>query len=105
MKKVLQINFTIKERTPELFHAFEKFAPRFGPSGDVNGLKWKLWLLNESDNSAGGIYLFEDQASVDAYLEGDIFKILRNSPALTNIEIKVFDIMPELTKISRGPVD
>ena len=105
MKKVLQINFTIKVRTPELFKAFQKQAPRFGPDGDVKGLKWKIWLLNESDNSSGGIYLFEDQGSVDAYLEGDIVKMIKNSPALSNIEIKVFNFIPELTKISRGPVD
>jgi len=105
MKKVLQINFTIKVKTPELFKAFQMQAPRFGPGGDVKGLKWKIWLLNESNNSSGGIYLFEDQASVDAYLEGDIVKMIKNSPALSNIEIKVFDFIPELTKISRGPVD
>jgi hypothetical protein len=39
MKKVLQINFTINVRTPELFKAFQKQAPRFGPDGDVKGLK------------------------------------------------------------------
>jgi len=105
MKKILQINFTIKAMTPELSQAFQKIAPRFGPNGDVKGLKWKLWLFNESDHSAGGIYLFEDQASVDAYLGGDIVKMLKNSSVLTNMEVKVFDIMPELTKISRGPVD
>jgi len=105
MKKILQINFTIKTKTPELFTAFQKLAPRFGPNGDVKGLKWKLWLWNESDNSAGGIYLFDDQASVEAYLSGDIVTMMKNSPALSNMEIKVFDIMPELTKISRGPVD
>ena len=55
MKKILQVNFTIRARTPELFQAFQKQAPRFGPSGDVKGLKWKIWLFNESDNSAGGI--------------------------------------------------
>ena len=32
--------------------------------------------------------------------------MMKNSPALGNIEMKVFDfLMPELTKISRGPVD
>jgi hypothetical protein len=31
--------------------------------------------------------------------------MMKNSPALSNIEMKVFDFMPELTKISRGPVD
>ena len=105
MKKILQANFTIKARTPELFQAFQKHAPRFGPNGDVKGLNWKIWLFNESDNSAGGIYLFEDHASVDAYLEGDIVRMIKNSPALSNIEIKVFDFMPELTQISCGPVN
>ncbi len=104
MKKILQINFTIKERTP-VFQAFQKDAPRFGPNGDVKGLKWKIWLSNESDNSAGGIYLFEDQASVDAYLGGDMVNTIKNSPALSNVEIKVFDFIPEFTKISRGPID
>lgn len=105
MKKVLQVNFTIKEKTPELLQEFQKLAPRFGPGGDVKGLKWKIWLMNESDNSVSGVYLFDDQASVDAYLEGDIVKMLKNSPALANLEMKVFDIMTEFTKISRGPVD
>ena len=105
MKKILQVNFTIKARTPELLQAFQKHAPRFGPNGDVKGLNWKIWLFNESDNSSGGIYLFEDQASVDAYLDGDIVRMIKNSPALSNIEMKVFDFIPELTKISRGPVD
>ena len=105
MVKVLQINFTIVAKTPELFQAFQKLAPRFGLGGDVKGLKWKLWLMNESNSTAGGIYLFEDQASVDAYLAGDMVKMLKNSPALSNIEVKVFDVMPELTKISRGPID
>ena len=104
MKKILQVNFTIKARTPVL-QAFQMHAPRFGPNGDIKGLKWKIWLFNESDNSGGGIYLFEDQASVDAYLEGDIVKMIKNSPALSNVEIKVFDFIPELTKISRGPID
>jgi len=31
--------------------------------------------------------------------------MMKSSPALSNIEMKVFDFMPELTKISRGPVD
>jgi hypothetical protein len=38
MKKILQVNFTIKARTSELLQAFQKQAPRFGPNGDVKGL-------------------------------------------------------------------
>jgi len=105
MKNVLQINFKIKAKTPELFQAFQRVAPRYAPGGDIKGLKWKIWLMNESDNTGGGIYLFEDQASVNEYLESDIVKMVKSSPALADIDIRVSNIVPELTKISRGPID
>lgn len=105
MKKILQVNYSVKERTPVLSQAYRMFAPRFGPGGDVKGLNWKIWLSDASGNPAGGIYLFEDQASVDAYLGGSIIKMMKSSPALRNMEMKVFDFDSELTKISRGPVD
>jgi hypothetical protein len=30
---------------------------------------------------------------------------MKTNPAISNIEAKVFDILPELTKISRGPCE
>lgn len=105
MKKILQINFKFKIPRPELEKAFLQLAPRFGPSGDVKGLLWKIWLVNEAEKSAGGIYLFKDDASVDAYLKGEIVAGLKGNPAASDVEVKVFDILPEHTKISRGPVD
>jgi len=105
MKKILQINFKFKIPGSELEKAFLQVAPRFGPSGDVKGLLWKIWLVNEAEKSAGGIYLFEDDASVNAFLQGEIVAGLKSNPALSNIEAKVFDILPKHTKITRGPVD
>ncbi len=32
------------------------------------GLLWKIWTENEASGEAGGIYLFIDRASADAYL-------------------------------------
>ena len=106
MKKILQINFKFKvEKRSELEKAFLKEAPRFGPRGEVKGLLWKIWLMNEAEKSAGGIYLFKDDASVEAFLKGEIVAGLKSNPALSDIEAKVFDILPEHTKITRGPVD
>ena len=31
------------------------------------GLRWKIWTENEATGEAGGIYLFEDVASAQAY--------------------------------------
>jgi len=105
MKKILQINFKFKIPRPELEKAFLTIAPRFGPSGDVKGLLWKIWLVNEAEKSAGGIYLFADDASVEAFLKGEIVAGLKSNPALSDIEAKVSDILPEHTKIARGPID
>jgi hypothetical protein len=105
MNKILQINFKFKIPRSDLEKAFLELAPRFGPSGDVKGLLWKIWLVNEAEKSAGGIYLFKDDASVEAYLKGEFFAGLKSNPALSDIEAKTFDILPECTKITRGPCE
>jgi hypothetical protein len=61
--------------------------------------------MNEAEKSAGGIYLFEDDASVETYLKGEIVAGLKSNSAISNIEAKVFDILPEHTKITRGPCE
>ena len=102
MKTILQLNLKFKVTRPELEKAFLELAQ---PIADVKGLLWKVWLMNEAEKSAGGIYLFEDDASVKAYLKGEIVAGIMSHPALSDIEAKVFDILPEHTKITRGPVD
>jgi len=105
MKKILQVNFKYNAPRSDLEKAFLKVALRFGPDGDVKGLQWKIWIVNDAEKTAGGIYLFKDDASVEAYLKGEIFAGLKLNPALSDIEAKVFDIALEHTKITRGPVD
>jgi len=102
MKKILQINLKFKVTRAELEKAFLEVAK---PIADVKGLLWKVWLMNEAEKSAGGIYLFKDDASVKAYLKGEIVAGLKSNPALSDIEAKVFDILPQHTKITRGPID
>jgi len=105
MKKILQVNLKFKMTRPELEKAFLEGAPTFRPGGDVKGLLWKIWLMNGAEKSAGAIYLFKDDASVEAYLKGELFAMLKSHPALSDIEAKAFDILPEHTKITHGPVD
>lgn len=103
MKKVLQVNLKFKVTRPELEKVFLEAAPKF--RDDVKGLLWKVWLMNEAEKSAGGIYLFKDEASVDSYLKGELYAMAKNSPVLSDVETKVSDVLPEHTKITRGPVD
>ena len=72
---------------------------------DVPGLKWKIWLLNPATQEAGGIYLFDNQASLDAYLNGPIVAQLKGLTAIRNVSMKQFEVMPEVTALTRGPVE
>jgi hypothetical protein len=105
MKKILQVSFKFKMTRLELEKAFLEGAPTFRPGGDVKGLLWKIWVVNEAEKSAGGIYLFKDEASVEAYLRGELFAMVKSLPTLSDVEAKAFDILPEHTKITHGPVD
>ena len=68
------------------------------------GLLWKVWLISEKEKEAGGIYLFESADAARAYVSGPIVASLKASPAVSNISAKMFDVLPEHTAITRGPL-
>jgi len=99
--KILQINFkfNMSERDYE-----RALAPLAGDIAAVPGLLWKVWLMNEEEGEAGGIYLFKDGASLEAYLNGPIVAGVCAHPALSGFSVKRFDVMEDLTAVTRGPV-
>ncbi len=99
-KKILQINFKYKITDEELVKAFEPTVPMFE---GMKGLEWKIWLHDSKNKAAGGIYLFKDGRFVNDYLGSKFVADMMNNPALSDIEAKVFDIIP-FTKRTRGPV-
>jgi len=68
------------------------------------GLQWKIWILNDAESEAGGIHLFEDEAACNNYLAGPIVEIITSHPALSDFDVKQFDVMEEETAATRGPV-
>jgi len=100
-QKILQINFKFSVSQAELEQAFASAAQ---PVADTPGLRWKIWLVNEADHEAGGIHLFDDEASLQAYLNGPIVASVGSNPALSDVSVKVFDTIDALTLITRGPI-
>ena len=98
---ILQINFNLNVPVAEYRKMADSIAHAFL---DVPGLKWKIWLLNPATQEAGGIYLFDSQASLDAYLNGPLVAQLKGLTAIRNLSAKQFDVMPEITALTRGPV-
>jgi hypothetical protein len=71
---------------------------------DVPGLIWKLFLSNPEQQTAGGIYLFADRAAATAYVNGPIIGRLRQHPQITEMDVKLFDVLLAPTQITRGPL-
>ena len=100
-QKILQINYRFSVTAAQLTAAC---APLAQPVADTPGLRWKVWLLNEAEQEAGGIYLFDDEASAAAYLAGPIVGGVKTNPALSGFSSKVYGVAEELSLITRAPI-
>jgi hypothetical protein len=99
--RILQINMKFNMTRAEYE---ETVAPVVDSIAAVPGLRWKVWIMNEAEQETGGIYLFDDEASVNAYLQGPIVSAVAKHPNLSDFSVKQFEVMEGLTSITRGPL-
>lgn len=100
--KIVQLNFKYSVTRDQYEGAVSPLAEKFAA---LEGLRWKVWMINEAESEAGGIYLFDNQAAVSAFIEGPLAAQVTSHPALSDFSVKVFDVMEDLTTITRGPVE
>jgi hypothetical protein len=48
---------------------------------DVPELVWKIWLLTEQEGEASGIYLFQNDQSLAAFLSSPILAQIKSLPS------------------------
>ncbi len=99
--KLLQLNFNFSISRAEYEQTATSLATEFAA---VDGLRWKIWLMNEGGSEAGGIYLFDDESSLQAFLAGPLAAQVQSHPAFSNLSAKVFDVLDDPTAVTRGPV-
>ena len=100
MAKLLQIDFPFAgpfgtELAAQLRELAESIATE-------PGFLWKISTDNAESKQAGGIYLFQDEASAPAYLSKHRARLA--SFGIEGRRACMFDINPELTRIDRGPL-
>ena len=100
--KILQLNFKFNVTGEEYTQAVSSLAGQFAA---LPGLIWKIWMINDADQVAGGIYVFQDEASLKAYLDGPLAAQVMSHPALSEFDAKIFDVMDAVTAVTRGPVN
>jgi sulfur transfer protein SufE len=99
--KILQINFTFNVPRADYEQAVAPMADDFAA---VSGCRWKIWLMNEASNEAGGIYHFESDASLNTFLNSPLVAAVTSHPALSDFSVKQFDVLEAISKVTRGPI-
>ena len=99
--KLLQLNFKFSVTGDEYSQAVAPLADQYAA---VPGLRWKVWIINEAENLAGGIYLFDDEASLNALMSSELTKTVTSHPALSDFDVKIFDVMDAVIAVTRGPI-
>lgn len=101
-ERIIQLNFKVKVSGTEYQQAVSPLAEDFAA---VPGLRWKIWYeKNERTGEAGGIYLFEDQTSLDRFMESPLTKQVMEHPALSEFNAKQFDILERESRTTRAPI-
>jgi len=101
MAKILQVNFKLKVSAAEYSDLCQSIAQSYA---NVPGLQWKVWILNEQEKEAGGIYLFESDQALNDFLSGPLVAKVKSRPVLYDLAVKSFDVMDQVTATTRGPI-
>src|SRR5215831_8178753 len=70
----------------------------------VEGLIWKIWLFKEKEFELGGVYLFANRESAEAYLNHPITQAVFNSPAVASGQSQLWSVESSLSAITRAPL-
>ena len=80
----------------------EEYSSLAHSIANVPGLICKVWTENPETGEAGGIYLFENEASLDSYLTGKIERL--KASGIDAVRARKFDVNERLTEITRGRI-
>jgi len=94
------VNFNLNGMSDSEFRAMsDQLAPTFAA---VPGLVSKTWLADESSNTYGGIYLWDDEASCQAYRQSDLFNTVKTHPNFANVSSREFGVLDGPSTVTRA---
>lgn len=69
---------------------------------ETPGLVWKIWLENAASQTAGGVYVFKDEASLAAFRAEHNARLA--AFGIHDFGVQAFDANVPLSKITRAPL-
>jgi Putative mono-oxygenase ydhR len=70
----------------------------------VEGLIWKIWVLQQEESEIGGIYLFANRETAETYLNHPVIQTVRNNPAVVSSHSQLWDVESSLSALTRAPL-
>jgi hypothetical protein len=98
---VLHLRFKLRV-PPDVFLAHSREAATIIAS--VEGLIWKIWVLQQEKSETGGIYLFANREAAEAYLNHPVIQAVRSNPAVVSSQCQLWDVESSLSALTRAPL-
>jgi hypothetical protein len=70
----------------------------------VEGLIWKIWVFREEELEMGGIYLFANRETAEAYLNHPMVQAVRSKPAVVSTQSQLWEVESSLSALTRAPL-
>src|SRR4029077_12472064 len=70
----------------------------------VEGLIWKIWLMQEKEFEMGGMYLFANRETAEAYLNHPVVQAVCSNPAVVSTQSQLWDVESSLSALTRAPL-
>ena len=98
---VLQLRFKLRV-PPHVLLAHSREAA--SAIASVEGLIWKIWVLQEEEFEMGGMYLFANRETAEAYLNHPIIRALCSNPAVVSTRSQLWEVESSLSALTRAPL-
>ena len=98
---VLHMRFKLRV-PPDLLLAESREAASF--IATVKGLIWKIWVFQEEAFEMGGIYLFANRETAEAYPNHPVVRAVSSNPAVVSTQSQLWDVESSLSALTRAPL-
>jgi hypothetical protein len=93
------VTFRLREMDEAGYRAVcSELAPAFA---EVPGLLTKIWLGDPAGNTYGGVYLFRDVESAEAYGASELMAGVAASSRFADVTVRDFGVYEDLTAVTQ----
>jgi len=98
---MLQVNFTYNVPTEEYIAEVSPLAEQFAAA---QGLRWKIWALDEENSQFSGVLFFDTPEDVQSFVESELAETLMSHPALSDFSVMPYSILGAESLTTHAPV-